>query len=39
MVKIYVRKILAGQMTIDDVPARWREAVEEELRKKGFEGA
>ena len=28
MVKIYVRKIKAGQMTIDDVPSRWREAVE-----------
>ena len=27
MVKIYVRKIRAGQMTIDDVPQRWREAV------------
>lgn len=31
MVKIYVRKIRAGQMTIEDVPARWREAVEEAL--------
>ena len=29
MAKIYARKILAGQMTIDDVPERWREAVEE----------
>ena len=27
MVKIYVRKIKAGQMTIDEVPQRWREAV------------
>lgn len=27
MVKIYVRKIKAGQMTIDDVPIRWREEV------------
>lgn len=27
MVKIYVRKIKAGQMTIDEVPLRWREAV------------
>lgn len=31
MVKIYVRKIKAGQMTIEEVPARWREAVEEAL--------
>ena len=27
MVKIYVRKIKAGQLTIDEVPERWREAV------------
>ena len=27
MVKIYVRKIKAGEMTIDEVPLRWREAV------------
>ena len=31
MVKIYVRKIRAGEMTIDDVPSRWREAVREAL--------
>ena len=31
MVKIYVRKILAGQMTLEDVPERWREAVREAL--------
>ena len=31
MVKIYVRKIRAGEMTIDDVPTRWREAVREAL--------
>lgn len=31
MVNIYVRKIRAGQMTIDDVPVRWREAVREAL--------
>lgn len=31
MVKIYVRKIKAGQMTIDEVPERWREAVREAL--------
>ena len=27
MVKIYVRRIKAGEMTIDEVPLRWREAV------------
>ena len=27
MVNIYVRKIKAGEMTIDEVPLRWREAV------------
>ena len=27
MAKIYARKIRAGEMTIDDVPSRWREAV------------
>lgn len=33
MVKIYVRKIRAGEMTIDDVPQRWRKAVEEALEE------
>lgn len=31
MAKIYARKILAGQMTIDEVPERWRDAVRELL--------
>lgn len=31
MVKIYVRKIQNGEMTVDDVPTRWRKAVEEAL--------
>jgi hypothetical protein len=31
IVELYVRKIRAGEMTIDDVPARWREAVRKEL--------
>ena len=31
MAKIYYRKILAGQMTIDDVPERWKDAVRELL--------
>ena len=33
MVRIYVRKIRAGKMTIDDVPQRWRKAVEEALEE------
>jgi hypothetical protein len=28
MAKIYYRKIKAGEMTIDDVPARWKAAVQ-----------
>jgi len=28
MAKIYYRKILAGEMTIEDVPVRWREEVQ-----------
>ena len=31
MVSLYVKRIRAGLMTIDDVPARWRKAVEEAL--------
>lgn len=27
MVAIYVRKIRAGELTIDDVPTRWRDKV------------
>lgn len=33
MAKIYVRKIKAGQMTIDDVPERWRAEVEKLLEE------
>lgn len=35
MAKIYVRRIKAGLMTIDDVPARWREQVEKLLEDEG----
>lgn len=28
MAKIYYRKIKAGAMTIDEVPIRWRDAVQ-----------
>ena len=31
MVNIYVRKIRAGEMTLDEVPERWREKVREAL--------
>lgn len=27
MVKLYVKKIKAGQMTLDQVPEKWRDAV------------
>lgn len=33
MVKIYVRRIRAGLMTLEDVPERWREAVREALEE------
>lgn len=31
MAKIYYRRIIAGEMTLEDVPSRWREAVREML--------
>lgn len=31
MVAIYVRRIRAGLMTLDDVPERWREKVRQAL--------
>ena len=31
MVKIYVRRIREGKMTLEEVPERWREAVREAL--------
>jgi hypothetical protein len=33
MVSLYVKRIRAGLMTIDDVPQRWRKAVEEALEE------
>lgn len=33
MVKIYVRKIKAGQMTLENVPSRWHDAVESALNE------
>ena len=38
MVAVYVRLIKAGRMTIEDVPARWREAVAAKLAEEA-EGA
>ena len=34
MVKLYLKKIKAGEMTIDDVPALWRNKVKIELEKE-----
>ena len=34
MVKLYIRKILDGKMTIDEVPERWREEVREALENE-----
>lgn len=31
MVNFYVRRILAGKMTLDEVPERWKAAVKEAL--------
>ena len=33
MAKIYYRRIVAGQITIDDVPTRYRKAVEKLLEE------
>ena len=33
MVKIYVRQIKAGKMTLEEVPEKWREAVREALEE------
>lgn len=31
MVELYVKRITEGKMTIDEVPARWRDEVREAL--------
>lgn len=36
MVNFYVRRIEQGKMTLDEVPPRWHDAVEEELRRRGY---
>ena len=33
MAKIYYRRIIAGEMTLDDVPLRWRDPVRELLEQ------
>lgn len=33
MVKLYVKKIRAGEMTLEQVPERWREAVRQALEE------
>ena len=33
MVAIYVRRIEAGKMTLEEVPEKWRAQVEEKLNK------
>jgi hypothetical protein len=33
VIQLYVKRIRAGLMTIDDVPQRWRKAVEEALKE------
>lgn len=33
MVKLYIKKITQGEMTLEQVPTRWREEVRKELEK------
>ena len=35
MVKLYIMKIHRGEMTIDHVPAMWRDKVAAELAREG----
>lgn len=37
MVKFYVRQIKAGKMTLEDVPARWYDAVKKALEDEEAE--
>lgn len=34
MVRFYVDRIRAGKMTLEQVPARWKKAVEEALKEE-----
>ena len=38
MVALYVKRILEGKMTLEQVPARWHEAVAEALDAEGEDG-
>ena len=38
MVKLYADLVEKGRRTIDQVPSRWRAAVEEELERRQNEG-
>lgn len=38
MAKVYVRKIRAGEITIENVPDRWRKQVEELLAEQTDDG-
>ena len=35
MAKIYYKRIKAGEMTLEDVPTRWRETVVKMLESEG----
>lgn len=37
MIAIYIRWIKAGKITLEDVPAKWKEQVEEKLNQDSFE--
>jgi len=36
MVALYVRMIITGRLTLEDVPARWNADVKAELIKRGY---
>ena len=36
MVKFYVNRIKQGKMTLEEVPAKWRDDVRAELEKQGL---
>lgn len=37
MAKIYYKRIIAGQMTLEEVPERWYDEVKEMLEEAGYE--
>lgn len=34
MVNIFYRKVIAGELTLEDIPARWRDKVAEKLNQQ-----